>query len=635
MSFLNSVLIAPGLRSASAAAALSVCCVSHVARAAQAVDQTDAAVTPVIVTATRTPTRINDLVADVSVVLRAEIEQASGRTLISLLAGLPGLQMASNGGLGKSSNLYVRGGDPRETLLLIDGVRYGSATTGAPSLDNIPLDLIDHIEVVRGPLASLYGADAAAGVVQIFMRKGGAAGFTPHAAVTVGSDQYTGLSAGFSGGQDKLSYSVNANQVGTTGFSATNKKVANSNHNPDRDGFQQSSLAARAGWLIDEGWRVDGHVLNSAGVTELDDGVAGSGKTTVNYNTDMTSSVAGLALSGRLHEVWHAVWRLSRAEDRSDNKVANKSSNQGLIDTVQSQATWENQVATPVGQVLVVGEHLRQEVMNSTKVFPVTSRTVNAVALGLSGSAGVHAWQVSSRQDHNSQYGTQSTGSLGYALDVAEGWKLGASAGTSFVAPTFNQLYYPGYSNPNLKPEHGLNRELSLKWGQGGQEASLVHFDNRIKDFLLNGKTSVSNVAGVRLNGWTLAGASKADVAWGSVYAGGSLDWLDAHDLSNGVQLDRRADRTASLRVGLTQGAWGGELSTRASDGAFDTVSSKRLRLAGYALWGASVRHAVARDWTLAVRADNIGNHRYETAYGYNQPVSQVFVTLSYAAKSL
>ena len=126
----------------------------------------------VIVTATRVPVPVNQLVAEVTVIDRAAIERSEGRTLVELLAQQPGLQFASNGGLGKTATLFIRGLEGRHTLLLVDGVRLGSATVGTPSLDNLPLEAVERIEIVRGPMSAVYGSGAFGGVIQVFTRQG-------------------------------------------------------------------------------------------------------------------------------------------------------------------------------------------------------------------------------------------------------------------------------------------------------------------------------------------------------------------------------------------------------------------------------------------------------------------------------
>jgi vitamin B12 transporter len=630
MSFLNSVRMAPGARSALAVAcglALSSWTGAHAGESVLA---------PTVVTATRMATRVSELVADVTVIDRAQIEQAVGRSLASLLSDVPGIQISSHGGVGQSSSVFIRGGDAKQTQLLVDGVRYGSATLGEPSFDNIPLDQIDHIEIVRGPLASLYGADAASGVVQIFTRQGHA-GFAPSASVTLGSDRFYSTSAGFSGGQDQLTYSLSASTLGTSGFSATNSK-AGDDYNADRDGFTQRSLTARLGYKFNDAWRLEGTLMRSNGVSQFDDGTNPVGATP-NTNLDLSSAVTGLTLSGRIGADWRTALRVSQSQDVSDGQMAYQSYNLGRYATKQTQVTWENQVATPLGMALVALEHLKQDVGSSTQDYTVSARTINALVLGLSGTSGAHDWQLSARQDNNSQFGNEAAGSVGYGFRLGSEWKLAGSMGTSFVAPSFNQLYFPDYGNPDLKPQRGFNKEINLSWAQADYEARLTRYDNRIHNFILTEQQSSSNLEGVRLSGWTLSGLIGQEVGMGRLYAGGSLDWLDAHDMSDDSKLVRRADKFAALRAGLKQGALSYEVSAKASAGAPDKAydadfNPYQVRLAGYTLWGAAIRYAVAPDWSLAVRADNIGNHAYETAYGYNQPRNQVFVTLSYAPKS-
>ena len=142
--------------------------------------QTTPALPETVVTATRVATRADQLTSEVIVVDREAIERSAGRTLPEVLARTASVQMTSNGGRGKTAGVFIRGTESRHTILLIDGVRYGSATAGTPVWDNIPVDMIERIEVLKGPASALYGPDAAGGVVQIFTRRG-TQGFRPAA----------------------------------------------------------------------------------------------------------------------------------------------------------------------------------------------------------------------------------------------------------------------------------------------------------------------------------------------------------------------------------------------------------------------------------------------------------------------
>jgi vitamin B12 transporter len=130
----------------------------------------------IVVTATRQATRTNELTSDVSVITREEIDQAGETTLAQLLARQPGIQYVANGGAGSNSGVFIRGASTNQSIVLIDGQRIGSATTGSAALSRIPLNQIERIEILRGPASSLYGADAIGGVIQIFTRRRRGAG---------------------------------------------------------------------------------------------------------------------------------------------------------------------------------------------------------------------------------------------------------------------------------------------------------------------------------------------------------------------------------------------------------------------------------------------------------------------------
>ncbi|MEG2049929.1 MAG: TonB-dependent receptor plug domain-containing protein, partial [Comamonas sp.] len=202
-----------------AAAALSACALT-----AQA--QTESRMAETVVTATRTESRVDETLADVAVITSAQIEtMAPARSAAELLQRLAGgVQLSSNGGRGATQSVFLRGAASTQTLLLIDGVRYGSATSAAPVLENLPLELIDRIEVVKGPASALYGSEAIGGVIQVFTKRGTDAGkpFVGNASVTVGENGYKSGSAGLRGAQGGFDYQIGVNRLVDHGFSATN-----------------------------------------------------------------------------------------------------------------------------------------------------------------------------------------------------------------------------------------------------------------------------------------------------------------------------------------------------------------------------------------------------------------------------
>ena len=578
-----------------------------------------ASLKPVVISATRTATRADDLVSDVVVIDRFEIENSVGRTLPEVLARIPGVQFTSNGGLGKNSSINIRGTEARHAILLIDGVRYGSATTGTAAWDNIPLDMIERIEVLKGPASALYGSDGVGGVVQIFLRKG-STGFSPYASVTLGSEKYRQIATGFFNASGDVSYTLGLQKTREAGFSATNSKAQFGNFNPDRDGFDQDALNASVSYRINPAWKLDAGLLYADNESQTDDGpnrdTRYAGRTSV-----VRTGVEGLILPG-----WKTQLRYSQSVDSSRAIVAAPAIFPSLFKTTQNQWTWQNNIDTPVGVVLAGLEYLTQQVDSTTK-YTVTERRVSSSFIGLNGSQGRHSWQGNLRHDSNSQFGSSNTGFAGYAFSITPAWRINAAYGTSFVAPSFNQLYFPGFGNAALQPERGRNTDLGVTWGVAGHTVKLVHFDNRIRGFI-TGTTTPANVPRARIDGWTLA----YDGMVGALTLRASIDALDPRNEVTGKRLPRRSASQFRLGADYATGAWiyGGSV-LRAGGSFNDTANLQPVD--GYTTADLFADYAISKDWKLQGKINNLTNKQYETLLGYNQPGRGVFVTLRYQPK--
>ena len=578
----------------------------------------------VIVTATRTPTRVDQALGDVTVIDRGQIEQSAGKTLAELLGQQAGVQFWANGGQGKPSSVSLRGLEARHTLLLIDGVRYSSVTLGTPTWENIPLESIERIEIVRGPLSGLYGSDAVGGVIQIFtrQRKDGLRG---NAVATVGSKRYGQLGAGLSFGQGAFDGSVQVQRTENRGFSATNSHVPFDQYNPDNDGFRQNSGNAQLGWKMGGGWRADVRVLQSDGVTQYDDGLGADAK------AKLRSQVASVNVSGPVTAVWQSNVRVARStDDYITLASASPYSDLGKIATVQDQLAWENTVATPIGAAVVILEQTRQKVSRPGAPFTLSDRDITGIAAGLNGRAGAHHWQANLRHDKNSQFGSQTTGTAAYGFDLTSAWRIGAAYGTSFVAPTFNQLYYPDYGNPKLLPEEGKQSEVNVRWLGNNQQARVTYFDSRIRGYISSGPLP-TNIPRTRIDGVTAS--YEARIA--NVTLAASVDHVNPRNDSSGSSnygklLPRRFKDSAKLGVDVDLGAWrlGGSLV--AFGERFDDAAN-RTRLPGFATLDLRADWRLAKEWSVAVRVNNVSGKKYETVYGYNQPGREGYLTLRYS----
>ncbi|MEN9843827.1 MAG: hypothetical protein RLZZ612_1656 [Pseudomonadota bacterium] len=574
-----------------------------------------------IVTATRTPTRADALTADVVVIDAEAIARAGARSLSEVLVREAGLQMTANGGMGKQSGLFIRGTEARHVLLLVDGVRVGSSTSGQPSLDNLPLEAIERIEVLKGPASALYGSDAIGGVVQIFTKQG-SKGFSPYASVSVGSYQHSQLAAGVRGGSDEVTYALSVKRLRDGGFSATNPKVAFGGHNADADPYDQDSLNASVRWAFATGWHMDASVLYAEGRNAYD-----GGPTPFDVHADVQTRVLSWGLSRDWGHGHTTRVKLSRSDDRSTNFSSATSTSR--FDTAQEQQSLLHQLPSPIGTVLLGLERL-QESVSGTQAYLVNQRTTTAVFAGVQGQADAHRWQANLRRDHNSQFGDATTGLLSYGYQFTPQWRAFGAYGTSFKAPSFNTLYWnsPSFKgNPTTQPERGHNRELGVAYSKGAYEVKLTRFDNRVRGFITIDPV-VANVPKARMEGWNLAVEGEQGAwRWRT-----QLELLDARNVANGKKLPRRADAQLSAGLDHRMGAWTWGLNWLAVGDRFDNATNT-TRLPGFGTLDVHARYALNKDWALQLRLNNLADKVYETAAGYNQPGRSAYLTLNWAPR--
>jgi vitamin B12 transporter len=589
---------------------------------------------PIVVTATRQATRSNELTSDVSVITREEINQAGDSTLAQLLARQAGVQYVANGGTGTNSGVFIRGAAANQSIVLIDGQRIGSATTGSAALSRIPLDQIERIEILRGPASSLYGADAIGGVIQIFTRSGEGPARV-NARTGYGSYNTTDTSVGIAGGTDLVSYSVQAGYVNTDGFNAINNRNS-LYYNRDQDGYYNRNLSASFAVRPAKGQEVGVNVLVSNGTNQYDANDFSALGAAKNYSSDQNLGTYSIYSRNRLSEAWNSTLRLGRSTDDTRDYAGNVRDSKFRTD--MNLFSWQNDIKLPVGEALLAYEYLKQMVSGTTD-YAVTERTINSFLAGWNGNIEQHRLQLNLRRDDNSQFGDQTTGSASYGYQFTPEWRAHVSYGTAFRAPTFNELYFPksfffAGGNPNLKPETAKNTEIGVNWEQGSQRASVVVYNNDLTDLIEYRPPTFApvNVSKALLRGATLTYDGRFS-EWG---AGVALDFLDPRNEENGPnngnRLARRAEQQMSSYVSRTLGNW--ELR-----GEWQLVGNRyedpanRIRMGGYGLVNLYADYRLEKDWVFFARANNIFDKDYETASDYSTAGANVFVGVRYAPK--
>ena len=577
-----------------------------------------ATIDPLFVTAARAPQPLAELIADVTTIGAEEIARAGAQSLAELLTRVPGTEIAMNGGPGSTSSVFLRGANRGHTLVLIDGLRVGSSTDGATALEAIPLDQIDHIEILRGPASSLYGADAIGGVIQIFTRKGDGA-LAANASAGYGTYESALASGGVSGGNGPWRFALQGGVRKSAGFNAIGNP-ANFSYNPDRDGYRDDSASGSVAFRFAPDQELVAQFLRSRENAQFD---AGPG---YDDRTITTLSSYSVASRNRLASFWTSKLEAGEGDDDSLSQTGFGPSR---FKTRQRQYAWQNDYALPQGALSVAFER-REERVDSDAGFAVTARNTNAVVGVWQWREGPHAAQANVRHDDSSQFGGRTTGALAYGYALGGGFRASASYGTAFKAPTFNDLYFPGFSNPDLRPETAHSAEAALRYAGGGLSAGIVAYRNRVRDLIVFQCDAAFNCAPHNVANATLEGVTvEVEARKGDLVVGASVDFSRPEDDASGNLLPRRARRHASIAVAQVWHALRVGAEVVAASERFDDAANTR-RMGGYARVNLTADYALAAGWTLFARLDNMLDKHYELAADYNTPRASVFAGVRY-----
>jgi vitamin B12 transporter len=588
---------------------------------------------PVVVTATRTAETADETLASVSVITRTDIERQQVRSVPDALRGLPGVTFSNSGGPGKLTSVSLRGTNTSHVLVLVDGVRIGSATAGITSLETLPIEQIDRIEVVRGPRSSLYGSEAIGGVIQLFTRKGGGP-LRPRLTAGAGTDQTVNGSLGLSGGGDAGWLDATVSFERTQGFDACRGEPLVGGCftvEPDRDGYRNAAGSLRGGYRFDGG-ELGFHWLRSEGELEFD----GS----FQNESSGVQQVLGATVSLRPLDRWDLTLSAGRSWDELDAFLDGDFASR--FDTVRDSATWQNDVYLGESHLATLGVDYLRDRVDGTDDFTVDSRDNWGFFGQYQGDFGAHRVTASLRYDDNEQFGGQTTGDAAWGYGFANDLDVRAAYGTAFKAPTFNDLYLPftdlgfgfGYSgNPDLDPETSRSIEVGLSGPLPDGRWSIDLYQTILEDLIsvdASGMIStpinvdearirgLEAVAGARVRGWDLNAA---------------LTLLDSKNRSPGANhgnlLVRRPEQTLRLDLDRNFGRYRLGASLLAAGRSYDDLAN-RVRLDGYAVVDLRAEYRFSESLRIQGRLENLLDEGYETVAYFNQPGRGFYLTLRY-----
>ncbi len=578
---------------------------------------------PIIITATRTARTVDETMAPVTVIDQADIERQNVRSVSDLLRATPGISLSNNGGRGKSSSVFLRGTESDHVLVLIDGIKVGSATLGTTPFQDLPVEQIDRIEVVRGPRSHLYGSEAIGGVIQIFTKKGGGE-TTPSFSIGAGSLGTTNATAGISGGGDNGWFNISASTEDTDGFNACNGELLVGGcftHEPDDDGYENTSANIRGGFRFSETGEIDLHWLNSNNEAQFDGDFQNRSET--------KQEIVGAKLRTMVGANTEFSLNLGRSKDLSDNfKDAAFTSR---FDTERDSASVQADFFSGDAHIITAGFDYLDDTVSGDTAYAVDSRDNTGLLLQYQGTFDRIDVQFGARNDDNEQFGSNTTGGLTVGHRLAGGQRLTFAWGTAFKAPTFNELYFPGFGNPHLDPEESESFELGIDSGDGKWSINIFNTDiDQLIGFDPFTFAPV-NINSARIRG--LEAVVSAQLAGWNTSA--SLTLLDPENRGAGFEgndLPRRAQESLRVDIDRDFGRFAAGASLIAEGSKYDDLANQR-NIDSYQTVDLRAALPLGDSWKLQFRVENLFDEVYETASYYNQAERGYYVTLRYVPR--
>lgn len=584
----------------------------------------------VVTTPLRRETSLERSTSSVTVVDEEDIERSAAPDLPSLLKSYAGVTVTTNGGMGADSSVSLRGTTAAQTLVLVNGVRAGSATVGTVNLFSIPLSSIERIEIAKGGHSAQYGADAIGGVINIITKQGGicADGRSQCATATVGvMHPWGGYVSGNVQGQTEgeVNYAFGAQILGTRGYDFT--LPATYGHEPDEDGFLQGSVNFSLSKEFDWG-RLYADGLYARGRNQYDRQPANE------TDTDNFSGRIGTRIDHS--ENWSSTVELISALDYTSSFGPGVKGDgfdtlrYGILASTQKAFEFKEMKNIILGGVEAYRESIDGSSVSNVD-YAKTKRDLAAVFGQYSFEYNALTFDTGIRYDHDEQFGGDTTYNVGASYELTDGLVVRASYATGFRAPTFNDLYYPDFftpGNPNLKPEESRSYEVGLNWQASGDTSlDLAFYQIRVKN-QINWKQlspgsfiwSPANIDRVKITGFEATLAHRFNEQWNGTLGIDIRQPLNKSPGSHGKYV-AHADRfkaAAKLTYRPTEQL---ELSGTVIYGrARYADPDNTIKLPDYITADFTAIYALDDQSQLKLSVANIFDEQYETKKGYRSP---------------
>ena len=583
----------------------------------------------IVVTATRTSQTVDQSLAAITLISREDIERTQAADITELLRTQAGVDVARTGGPGQQTSVFLRGTNSNHVLVLVDGVRASSGSTGIFAWQTLDPSQIDHIEIVRGPRTVLYGSDAIGGVIQIFTRRPQGA----EARIEAGSFDTRAAEAGFSTGTN-VRFHANVNTRRTDGYSATNPSAGPFTYHPDRDNYLQNSVTAGIQAQLAQDATLDATTWYSTANTDSDPGTS---------HSESENRIASVRLRQSLTTNWVQTLAVGNMLDTIDS-FGGTGLPSSRITTKRLSGDWQHDISLNDRNLLSVGVNLvndngeNVDTGTNTLVFDRGTHTTGAF-LNWQNRFADQRVDVGLRHDEHSRFGGNTSGQLAWGWDMTKTWRWMASYGTAYKAPDLSQLYHPGYGgffagNPDLTPERTRSAELGAQYiPSAGQRLRVNLFYTNARDLIAFQGT---NSQAINVNRASMRGGeleySLHQAPWR--FAANATVQRAVNEITD-ADLLRRPHEKLALRLDrgfARRGNVGIEMLAVSSHDDIENVSPYgTIEIPGYAILNLVATYPLGSQWLLGARVENLTDKVYENVSGYNTSKRAAYMTLRYA----
>ena len=597
--------------------ALSTITLTTVSFTNLAADQTET----IVVTANRSTQDKFDVLAATDIFTRDDIEKIQPLSVAELLTRVAGITVATQGTSANTTSLFMRGSNSDHVLILVNGIRVGSATLGVKDISSIPVQLIERIEIVRGARAALWGSDAIGGVIQIFTRQ--LAYDDENGRVQVGAAYGThNYKQGYGAiafGNKTNNYTLSANVEKSDGFDIL-KPVAGSfsADQSDKDGFDRQSVALTGSSQLTKNNSLE---INA----QYDQG---------NYQFDASHFFGGDETDYKNYQVlvrdhlqlnnYYLQTSLATSQDNNeDNFTAYGGAQNSFFTTKRDQASALIQLplANNNDSEIIAGVDWYQEKVKSSTLFSKVNRNANAVYVTGRQQLNRLKLEASLRRDKVGDINAQTTYQLGAGYQVSNNALIALTHGTAFKAPTFNALYWPAdaffQGNKDLKPETASNTELLARFQDSTYRIELSLYKTSFNDLIVNGPADPTNQWGL----WTPNNVASATIKGAEATLSASfsawshhltLSHIDAQDDSTKEQLLRRPYFSANYNIAYHLDVWSIAVDVNHQGSRYDNLNFVRTKLASYTLVNLNINYQATNELTLHAKITNLADRSYQ-----------------------